>query len=153
MKYEHEQCCIFERQRESKHTCLSTVLSHIIREGAGGCSWTHHGLIITNDLHIFFCPEGERNTEKQSLSRIREETQHYRSTLQPHYQTQFALFTMPECPMAKADFFFFTLMGINPKQINFPRAPDSVAMDIQCGCMFWDQSDDVEARANQRHGI
>lgn len=57
--------------------------------------------------------------------RIREETQHYTSTLRPHYQTQFSLFTMPDCPVAKADFLgFFCPDGKkNPKQINFPRAP------------------------------
>lgn len=59
--------------------------------------------------------------------------------------------------MAKADFFFFLSTDGNKPQTNqFSSSAlswQSVAMDIQYGCMFRDQSDDAEARANQRHTI
>lgn len=72
----------------------------------------------------FYVQRVKETQRNEALLRIKEDTQHYRSTLQPCYQTQFGLFTMPECPMAKADFSFCT-DGNKPKQINFPPAPHS----------------------------
>lgn len=56
--------------------------------------------------------------------------------------------------MAKED--FFCSDGNKPKTNQFSSSASSwqsVAMDIQCGCMFEDESGDVEARANQRRTI
>lgn len=58
--------------------------------------------------------------------RIRAKTQHRTAALQARYQRQFGLFTMPECPMARAQFLFFFGTDGNkkpPQQINFPGAP------------------------------
>lgn len=73
---------------------------------------------------MFSCPEGEGNTERRCLLRIREETQHYRSTLQPPIKPNLVYLQCQSAQWLKLNFFFFfALMEINPKQINFPQAP------------------------------
>lgn len=75
----------------------------------------------------FTCFHAQRVKETQrneALLRIKEDTQHYRSTLQPCYQTQFGLFTMPEYPMAKADFSFCT-DGNKPQTNKFSSSASS----------------------------
>ena len=61
---------------------------------------------------------------------------------------------MPECPVAKADFFGTDEKKTQTNQFfSSASSCQSVAMDIQCGYMLRDQSDDIVARANQRHGF
>lgn len=75
---------------------------------------------------MFPCPEGEEKHEEMKPLRIRVKTQRRTAALQARYQTQFGLFTMPECPMARAQFLFFFGTDGNkkpPQQINFPGAP------------------------------
>lgn len=103
---------------------------------------------------MFSCPEGEGNTKKWKPVRIREETRHYTSTLQPHYQTQFSLFTMPECPMAKADFFYFCAdvkKKTNPKTNQFSSSASSwqsVAMDIHVWRSKWQHGGKGKSKAH-----
>lgn len=134
MKYECEQRPV----TETKHSCLSTV--HWVTSSArgrrargGGCIRTHHRPYHNKWPSRVFVAGGWEEALRQ----------HCRSTLQPWYQTQFGLFTMPECPMAKAVFFYFILCastdGNKPKTNQFSSSASSwqsVAMDIQCGCMF-----------------
>lgn len=85
-------------------------------------------------------------------TRMREETRRCTSTLQPRHQTQFSLFTTPRRPVAATPGLLRRWGEKTPnKSIFLERLiPPVVCMDIQCGCMFGDQSDTMEARANQR---
>lgn len=137
--------------RGAGYTCLCTVCQ-TKREGRGlllNTTSSYHNKWPSHSSG----PEAEGNTEKRSLLRIREETPHYRATLQRCYQTQFGLFTMPPCPVAKVD--FLCTNGNKPQTNQFSLSASSwqpVAADIQCGCTFRDQRDDAKkARANQRH--
>lgn len=94
-----------QRRRKSKHTCVQHTKSHLRR-----------GPIITNDLHSSL-PRGSGNSERRRLLRIKEETRHRRSTLAPRYQSQFGLFTTPECPVAEDDF-YVVVEGINLEQFS-----------------------------------
>lgn len=116
-----------------KYSTLSHIISERTARGGRGCIRTHHRPYHNKWPSRVFVAGGWEEALRQ----------HCRSTLQPWYQTQFGLFTMPECPMAKAVFFYFILCastdGNKPKTNQFSSSASSwqsVAMDIQCGCMF-----------------
>lgn len=116
-----EQCCVSERQREL--TCLSTV-HWVISSGRVREFAPQHTMALSQQTTFTcFCACGVKETlrMKPFENKWRDTMLYCRSTLQTRYQTQYGLFTMPECPVAKAD--FFVVMEINPKQINFPQAP------------------------------
>lgn len=94
---------------------------------------------------MFLCPEGQEQhntTHPHYSDPLPAPAPPPPPSLPRRYQKQFALFTMPACPMAKVQFlfllllFFLALMGtkspassptsllwLPPQQINFPAAP------------------------------
>lgn len=146
MKYERERRCVSERRGGIwAHMPKYSTLSHWGVCVLLNAPRPYHNKWPSHD----FVAWGWRKHKEMKPMRIREETQHYTSTLRPHYQTQFSLFTMPDCPVAKADFlFFFALMGKKPpnKSIFLER------LILAVGCHGYPMWSHVPRSKRQRGG-